>query len=269
MRSTLPVILCIITLCISTSFAQEPAQEITNSIGMKLKLIPKGTFKMGSAANDPDADLDEPQHQVTFTQDFYIGEFEVTQSQYEKVIGSNPSQFPRNKNIDRSNYPVEQISWEDAVAFCQGLSNLPDEKAAGRVYRLPTEAEWEYACRAGSQAAFCFGDDARLLNQYAWFDKNGEGQTHPVGLKRPNDWGLYDMHGNAWEWVADWYEVYPRKSVTDPKGPRSGTDRVYRGASWNYNPGYLRSANRTATSPKVRGFEFLSISFRIALDPPK
>jgi formylglycine-generating enzyme required for sulfatase activity len=247
--------------------AQTP-KELTNSIGMKLKLIPKGTFDMGSAANDPGADLDEPLHQVTLSRDFYIGQFEVTQSQYKDVLGTNPSQFPRDKKIDPANYPVEGVSWLDAVEFCQRLSELPEEKKAGRIYRLPTEAEWEYACRAGSPAAFCFGNDPQLLSKYAWFDKNGGGQTHPVGLKRPNDWGLYDMHGNAWEWVADWYEVYPRKSVTDPKGPRSGKDRVYRGASWNYSPDYHRSANRTATAPTFRGFEFLSISFRVAIDPP-
>jgi formylglycine-generating enzyme required for sulfatase activity len=142
---------------------------------------------------------------------------------------------------------------------------LPDEKKAGRIYRLPTEAEWEYACRAGSQAAFCFGDDTQLLRQYAWFDKNGGGQTHPAGLKRPNTWGLYDVHGNAWEWVADWYEVYPRKIVTDPKGPRYGKNRVYHGASFDYSPDHHRSANCTATTPEFRG---LGISFRVVLDLP-
>jgi formylglycine-generating enzyme required for sulfatase activity len=246
--------------------AQSP-KEITNSIGMKMVLIPKGTFDMGSAATDRGADLDEPQHQVTLSRDFYIGQFEVTQSQYEEVMGTNSNQFPRDKKIDPSNYPVA-LSWTDAAKFCKQLSGLPEEKKAGRIYRLPTEAEWEYACRAGSPAAFCFGDDTQLLRQYAWFDKNGDGQTHPVGLKRPNDWGLYDMHGNAWEWVADWYEVYSRKSVTDPQGPRSGTDRVYRGGSVNYSPGYLRSANRTATAPTFDGFEFLPIGFRVSLDLP-
>ena len=246
--------------------AQSP-KEITNSIGMKMVLIPKGTFDMGSAATDRGADLDEPQHQVTLSRDFYIGQFEVTQSQYEEVMGTNPNQFPRDKKIDPSNYPVA-LSWTDAAKFCKQLSGLPEEKKAGRIYRLPTEAEWEYACRAGSPAAFCFGDDTSLLRQYAWFDKNGDEQTHPVGLKRPNDWGLYDMHGNAWEWVADWYEVYSRKNVTDPQGPRSGTDRVYRGGSVNYSPGYLRSANRTATAPTFDGFEFLPIGFRVSLDLP-
>jgi len=155
--------------------AQAP-KEITNSIGMKMVLIPKGTFDMGSAATDRGADLDEPQHQVTLSRDFYIGQFEVTQSQYEEVMGTNPNQFPRDKKIDPSNYPVA-LSWTDAAKFCKQLSGLPEEKKAGRIYRLPTEAEWEYACRAGSPAAFCFGDDTQLLSQYAWFDKNGDKQT--------------------------------------------------------------------------------------------
>jgi formylglycine-generating enzyme required for sulfatase activity len=188
-----------------------PLKEITNSIGMKLVLIPKGTFTMGSPENEAGRIEDEGEHQVTISRDYYLGVYEVTQEQYEQVMGTNPSYFqgdhvaerdPKTgvvKEIDSSNHPVEQVSWEDAVEFCERLSELPEEKAAGRVYRLPTEAEWEYACRAGTNTKYSFGDDEGQLGDYAWFEANSGG-THPVGQKQPNAWGLYDTHGNVFEW---------------------------------------------------------------------
>jgi formylglycine-generating enzyme required for sulfatase activity len=175
-------------------------REITNSIGMKLVLIPKGTFTMGSPENEQvgelSRELDEPQHEVTISQDYYLGVYEVTQAQYKKVMGENPSSFqganvaerdPQTgrvlKEIDSSNHPVEMVSWQDAVKFCQRLSELPEEKKAGRVYRLPTEAEWEYACRAGSKKAFSFGNGVKSLSDHAWYRENSNLQTHPVGEK--------------------------------------------------------------------------------------
>ena len=236
------------------------SDELVNSIGMKLVRISKGEFAMGSARGNPSSDGDERQHAVTITRDYFLGAFEVTQSQYERVMGRNPSLV----KADGENRPVDRVSWNDAVAFCERLSQLPEEKAAGRSYRLPSEAEWEYACRAGSPDEYAFGNDTRLLGEYAWYSGNSGIDSHPVGQKKPNAWGLYDMHGNAWEWCADWYERYSGRPAIDPTGPSDGTDRVYRGGSVGYSATYSRSANRTATSPSWKGF----VSFRVAMDAP-
>jgi formylglycine-generating enzyme required for sulfatase activity len=167
--------------------AQSP-KEITNSIGVKLVLIPKGIFTMGSPESEKGHDESETQHEVTISKDYYLGVTEVTQGQYEKVMGTNPSYFQKReiRKSDSSMYPVEQVSWEDAVEFCKKLSDLPEEKNAGRVYRLPTEAEWEYACRAGSKSAYSFGESSKSLGDYAWFNRNSNSQTHPVGEKKAN-----------------------------------------------------------------------------------
>ena len=245
------------------TYAQSP-KTITNSIGMKLVLIPKGTFMMGSPIEEEGAENDEEQHQVTIGKDYYLGVTEVTQGQYEKVMGTNPSYFQKRviRKSDSSMYPVEQVSWEDAVEFCKKLSDLPEEKKAGRVYRLPTEAEWEYACRAGSKAAYSFGANSKTLGDYAWFGENSGGQTHPVGEKKANAWGLYDMHGNVWEWCSDWYGVYPKGSVSDPSGPSEGSDRVDRGGSWINGAANCRSARRSGYDPSDRSFNY---GFRVAL----
>jgi formylglycine-generating enzyme required for sulfatase activity len=238
-------------ICISSSgclVAQGNAKVITNSIGMKLVLIPKGTFTMGA----PIEEGFEEQHQVSISKDYYLGVTEVTQGQYEKVMGVNPSHRQKRdirqkrvipKSVS-SMCPVEQVSWEDAVEFCKRLSELPEEKKAGRVYRLPTEAEWEYACRAGSKTAFYFGDESFNLSGYAWHAANSDYQTHPVGEKKPNAWGLYDMHGNVWEWCSDRYGDYPEGAVTDPVGPEEGSIRVNRGGSWDRGAEDCRSAAR-------------------------
>ncbi len=244
--------------------AQSP-KEITNSIGMKLVLIPKGTFMMGSPESEKGRDKDdETQHEVTISKDYYLGVIEVTQGQYEKVMGTNPSHFQKQfiRKSDSSMYPVEQVSWEDAVEFCKKLSELPEEKKAGRVYRLPTEAEWEYACRAGSKAAYSFGANSKTLGDYAWFGENSVRQTHPVGEKKANAWGLYDMHGNVWEWCSDWYGKYPKGSVSDPSGPSDGSARVIRGGSWDSEAAYCRSADRIRGDPSNR---YDSLGFRVAL----
>ena len=246
--------------------AQSP-KTITNSIGMKLVLIPKGTFQMGSPIEEAGADDDEEQHQVTISKDYYLGVTEVTQGQYEKVMGTNPSYFQKRviRKSDSSMYPVEQVSWEDAVEFCKRLSDLPEEKAASRVYRLPTEAEWEYACRAGSKTAYSFGEGSKSLGDYAWFDGNSNTQTHPVGEKKANAWGLYDMHGNVWEWCSDWYGEYPKGAVSDPVGPREGSYRVGRGGSWSDGAALCRSALRGRSDPSDRDNDFYG--FRLALSP--
>ena len=185
--------LAFVLLIFADQLQSQPPKTITNSIGMKLVLIPKGTFQMGSPIEEAGADDDEALHQVTISKDYYLGVTEVTQGQYEKVMGTNPSYFQKRVigKSDSSMYPVEQVSWEDAVEFCKKLSDLPEEKAAGRVYRLPTEAEWEYACRAGSKTAYSFGKSSKSLGDYAWFDGNSNGQTPPVGEKKANAWGLY------------------------------------------------------------------------------
>jgi formylglycine-generating enzyme required for sulfatase activity len=248
---------------------------LTNSIDMKLVLIPKGTFMMGSPPDEKGSEEDERRHEVTISRDYHLGMHEVTQAQYKKIMGKNPSHFQGNavaerhpetnrvvKDVDSANHPVEQVSWEDAVEFCQRLSALPEEKKAGRVYRLPTEAEWEYACRAGSQTAHSFGSDEKSLVNFGWYDSNSKGMTHAVGLKKANAWGLYDMHGNVWEWCADRYGEYPKGSATDPRGPEAGSDRVDRGGSWLLVAVFCRSANRFRCDPS---FRYDSLGFRVAL----
>jgi formylglycine-generating enzyme required for sulfatase activity len=262
-----------------TATAQEgvvPANEprsiagrklVENSIGMKFVRIPKGTFLMGSPPDEEGSSDEERQHEVTLTRDFYLGVYEVTQAQYKKVMGKNPSYFTGDKvaerhpqtgrfvkDVDSANHPVEIVSHDDAVEFCRRLSERADEKAAGRRYRLPTEAEWEYACRAGSNTAFSFGNGSADLGSHAWYRANRNGMTHAVGGKKPNAFGLYDMHGNVWEWCSDWYDenYYASSPATDPKGPDSGSFRVLRGGSWDNEPGGVRCASRNCLTPRRR-----------------
>ena len=207
---------------------------------MSFKPLPVGTFMMGEG---------KEAHQVKLlTQVFELGIYEVTQEQYEKVMGTNPSNFKGRQN------PVENVSWDDAVEFCRKLSALPAEKSAGYVYRLPTEAEWEYACRAGTKTDYSFGNSDAELGDYGWYDENSGKTTHPVGGKKPNAWGLYDMHGNVREWCQDWYGDYPSGSVTDPTGAASGSIRVNRGGSWNYYSANCRSARRSRNTPDNRNY---------------
>ncbi len=224
--------------------------ESAEAIGMDFKLIPSGMFTMGAGSYE---------HQVTLTQAFKIGVHEVTQLQYEQVMGVNPSKF------NGANNPVEMVSWEDAVEFCRRLSDLPAEKAAGNVYRLPTEAEWEYACRAGSTTKFSFGDDESDLGDYGWYGDNYDGgETHPVGDKQPNSWGLYDMHGNVEEWCQDWYGDYASVSVTDPSGVTSGSDRVSRGGCWYFTAWNCSSFTRYWYPTSYRSNY---CGFRVSLSP--
>jgi formylglycine-generating enzyme required for sulfatase activity len=269
MPRTLPMLLSSLlifgTIQLGCQVDVQSPNAITNSIGMKLVLIPKGTFQMGSPIEEEGASNDEEQHHVTISKDYYLGVTEVTQGQYEKVMGTNPSYFQKRviRKSDSSMYPVEQVSWEDAVEFCKKLSDLPEEKKAGRVYRLPTEAEWEYACRAGSKTAYSFGESSKSLGDYAWISGNSNDQTHPVGEKKANARGLYDMHGNVWEWCSDWYGEYPKGAVSDPVGPREGSIRVIRGGGWYGGAARCRSADRRWIAPSLRG----SGGFRVALSP--
>jgi len=206
---------------------------------IKMKLIPTGTFTMGSPENDEDRYEDEIQHQVTLSKPFYMGIYPVTQEEYLKVMGNNPSQFKDGMK------PVEKVSWDDAVAFCKKLTEITNE-----TYRLPTEAEWEYACRAGTSTRFYWGDDD--INDYAWYDKNSNRETHPVGQKKPNGFGLYDMIGNVLELCEDWYGYYKEGEVTDPVGSGTGQYRVLRGGSWGFNSRFCRSSYRYGSLPADR-----------------
>jgi formylglycine-generating enzyme required for sulfatase activity len=242
--------------------AQAP-KEITNSIGMKLVLIPKGTFMMGSPKSEQGRNENENQHEVTISKDYYLGVYEVTQAQYEKVMRKNPSHFQGPKvGNENADLPVDNVSWDDAVEFCKKLSDLPEEKKVGREYRLPTEAEWEYACRAGSKTAYSFDDEEGLLPEYGWFSRNSSRRTHTVGLLEPNAWGLHDMHGNVWEWCSDRYGDYPKGAVSDTSGPKEGSYRVIRGGSWGYGAAYCESAYRLWRSPELRDS---ALGFRVAL----
>jgi formylglycine-generating enzyme required for sulfatase activity len=176
---------------------------------------------------------DKPAHRVTITRPFYVGRTEVTQAQWQAVMGGTPSLFTG------AALPVEQVSWNDCQAFVKKVS-----AAAGQTCRLPSEAEWEYACRAGSGSAYSFGDDEAQLGAHAWFDANSASTTHPVGGKKPNRWGLHDMHGNVWEWCQDWHGDYGSVSQEDPDGAEKGGLRVLRGGGWDFNPVHCRSAYR-------------------------
>jgi formylglycine-generating enzyme required for sulfatase activity len=251
--------------------------DITNSIGIKFKLIPAGTFTMGSTSGQlrrikarqrTDEYLERiageaPSHPVGLTWPFYLGIFEVTQGEYERIVGSNPSRFKESG----SNAPVEQVSWDEAARFCELLSKLPAEKTARRTYRLPTEAEWEYAARAGATTLYFFGDNEELLSAYAWWARNADKKTHPVGQRKANPFGLHDMYGNVWEWCADWFAPYSQSTQTDPVGPPSGAGRVLRGGSWaGWDAGNFRSAFRNVGSV---GIHHVSYGFRIASDVPR
>ncbi|MEO8425537.1 MAG: formylglycine-generating enzyme family protein [Verrucomicrobiota bacterium] len=218
-------------------------------------------FLMGSPATEDGRDFDEgPQTLVTLTKAFSMGQHEVTQGEYLAVMGSNPSAATGD-----TNRPVEQVSWDDAQSYCLKLTAL--EVAAGRIpptslYRLPTEAEWESAARAGSTNRFSFGDDPDYvhLGEHAWFAANSDGTPHPVATKQSNPSGLYDMAGNVWEWCQDWYGSYPGGTRTDPTGPASGIERVIRGGSYYYDGWLCRSAARNAFRPGTRSPQ---IGFRV------
>jgi formylglycine-generating enzyme required for sulfatase activity len=273
--------------------------EITNSIGMKLVLIPPGEFTMGSSPEEIAFEVEEgkklklrqaelgefrnegPRHRVRISRPFYLAECPVTQDEYEKVMGVNPSDFaahpidpssfkpPLNKEAiqwrrdciakvagrDTRRHPVEMVTWDEAAEFCRRLSQTPAEQAARRVFRLPTEAEWEYACRAGSTTRWYGANDEAELAQYAWFKDPGDVMTHPVGRKKPNAWGLFDMHGAVRQWCADWFgeDYFAQSPATDPGGPPAGRNRVVRGGDWLCFRYYARCAFRGSRGIDYRG----------------
>ena len=277
--------------------------EMTNSLGMKFVLIPPGEFTMGSTAEEIDNILQKaeqkgisrvflrnipsqgPSHPVAMRKAFYLGTCEVTQAQYERIAGANPSSFSaQGANSDRvsgqntNDYPVETVSWDEAAEFCKALSARPEEQGKGRVYRLPTEAEWEYACRAGTTTAYWFGDDGANLGQHAWWGGNsrpppdtngpqvsGDRRTpHAVGQKEPNPWRLHDVYGNVGEWCSDWFGPYTASSAEDPQGSSSGKERVCRGNAWGaiFAFDYISAARRGG----VPGRRSHATGFRVVLE---
>ncbi len=224
---------------------------------MKFVRILPGKFLMGSPPQEKGRGRDEgPQHEVEITKPFYLGIYEVTQAQYEKIVGKNAAYFGKCGG----DCPVENVTWEEVQVFIQKLNAKENTKK----YRLPTEAEWEYACRAGTETAFSFGNDRNLLNDYAWFARNAEDRTHQVGKKEPNAWGLHDMHGNVEEWVQDWYGNYSPEPQVDPKGTKSRNEKVFRGGSWFWNERVSRCAHRA--SDGIDDWS-LKVGFRLVRDP--
>jgi formylglycine-generating enzyme required for sulfatase activity len=256
-------------------------KTITNSIGMRFVRIPAGKFTMGSPEGEGYNRHERPQHEVEITKAFYMGFFEVTQKQYRTVMGSNPSWFSKDgkgkdkvAGMDTDDFPVEMVRWEDAQAFLRKLSELPEEKKNGRKYRLPTEAEWEYACRGGTSSYQTFHYGNSLSSTQANFSGSapyggaakgpGLGRTCKVGSYKPNAIGLYDMHGNVWEWCSDWYDrdYYGNSPRVDPPGPASGSVRVLRGGAWDSIGSDCRSAWREGRMP---GLQYSNFGFRAAL----
>ncbi|MCY3023674.1 MAG: formylglycine-generating enzyme family protein [Planctomycetota bacterium] len=250
------------------------ALDLGGGVKLELVFIGPGKFSMGSPATEAKRSPDnETQHQVTLTQPFYMAKYPVTQEQFEALMGKNPSTTKGARN------PVDMVSWNDAQDFCTKLS-----KKAAKTVRLPTEAEWEYACRAGSTTTYYFGAGEAGLGEYCWFKDNSEDKpggdkkafagkmTHPVGSKRPNAWGLYDMHGNVCQWCEDWFEKYTEQAVVDPQGPAQGERHVLRGGSCNLPAADCRTAFRIAYPPDrfsghVGGFGFRVVVAAAAKTP--
>ena len=249
MKGIMRFFIMIAMLIAASSFVIDAAAQdkifTSTTIGAQFVLIPAGTFMMGDAVL----------HQVVISKPYYMQVTEVTQAQWRKVMGSNPSMF----NTCGDDCPVDNISWVDVQEFIRRIN----QKEGVNKYRLPTEAEWEFACRAGSVTKDAPGGKEDEFGNYAWYDANSERKTHPVATKKPNAWGLYDMHGNVSEWCQDWYDDYPGDAVTDPKGPSSGQHKVMRGGSWLGSTVTLRSTFRSEDYPVVRSND---IGFRLVRD---
>ncbi|HOW65365.1 MAG TPA: formylglycine-generating enzyme family protein [Candidatus Paceibacterota bacterium] len=234
----------------------QPPPEMTGMVW-----IQPGTFTMGSPPTEGGSKDERPQTVVTLTQGFWMGKCEVTQLEYEALMKVNPSSWKGDT------LPVECVNWQDAREYCARLTEnqrTMGQLPTGYAYRLPTEAEWEYACRAGTISRFSHGEEESQLNLYAWYLTNSESKTHPVGTKLANPWGLHDMHGNVWEWCQDWYGVYPGGQVTDPKGSPTGSLRMIRGGGWYLDAKRCRSAYRFFVSPDIQVY---SLGFRVILAP--
>ena len=247
-----------ITFPLQAQQKKDPPKNFTNSLGMKFVWIPPGTFMMGSPKEEIGRGQYESQHKVTLTKGFYMGVYTVTQEQWKEIMGNNPSGFKGEKNL-----PVEKVSWDDCQAYIKKLRGK-DKK----VYRLPSEAEWEYCCRAGTKTPFHFGEtiftDQANYNGNVAYGTGKKGvnreKTTPVGSFPANPWGLHDMHGNVWEWCQDWLGDYPQNDVVDPQGPNWGKYRVLRGGSWFNYPENCRSAFRGRDGPGIRSF---NVGFRL------
>ncbi|MBR2428184.1 MAG: SUMF1/EgtB/PvdO family nonheme iron enzyme [Lentisphaeria bacterium] len=278
------------TVALKKSISDDTVITLSNGVLLEMVKIKAGTFMMGSPSSESGRSNDEKQHQVTLSKDYWLGKYEVTQAQWRAIMGNNPSRFKGD------NRPVECINWDEAKQFCDKLN----ERYAGKLPRgykfdLPTEAQWEYACRAGTTTALNSGEDMRIIGKnnspnldlVGWYGGNcgrdfelsngydisgwpekqysdTRGGTHPVGRKQPNNWGLYDMHGNVYEWCRDWYGDYSDGAVVDPVGPRTGSNRVIRGGGWSIYARYCRSAGRITDSP---GDRYYFLGFRLALVP--
>ncbi|MBY0228053.1 MAG: SUMF1/EgtB/PvdO family nonheme iron enzyme [Gemmataceae bacterium] len=259
---------------------KRPPRRIANSVGMEFAYVPPGRSLQGAPKEEKGNDGNERLRAVVLTRPCYLGIHEVTQKQYRRLMKDDPSAFSAKgkraaevRGLDTDDFPVESVSWEDAVAFCEVLSRLPDERKAGRAYRLPTEAEWEHACRAGTRTAFAFGD--RLSSRQANFDGGKPYDAPkgpwlrrpcPVGSHKPNAWGLHDMHGNVREWTLDRYERdLPPGPLVDPTGPETGRQRVVRGGAWSFGGDDQRSARRRPGPP---GHKSENLGFRVLLVAP-
>ncbi len=253
-------------------------KSFTNSIGMEFTSIQPGTFRMGSPDSDKDASSDEkPQHEVEITKGYYLGTYPVTRGQFAAFVKDAGYQTEAEKAGDKETWrdqdfsgysqsdidPVVCVSWNDAKTFCEWLS-----KKDGRTYKLPTEAEWEYACRAGTQTVYSFGDDDAKLGDYAWYDLNSDFHTHPVGGKKPNPWGLYDMQGSVQQWCADYYGVdyYAKRFIKDPQNTNSGPGVVVRGGSWGSVIPWVESRSAYREDLPLT-FRQSTIGFRVVLRP--
>jgi formylglycine-generating enzyme required for sulfatase activity len=225
-------------------------QAVSQTVTIEFVWIPPGVFRMGETGTE--------QVQVTLTRGFWMSKYPVTQRQYEALTGTNPSHFKKS-GMDA---PVECVSWNEAVAYCAKLGRHQQEIGGGPpvAYRLPTEAEWEYACRAGGSGDFFFGNEAYKVSEYAWYSYNSDKTTHPVGEKKPNAWELHDMHGNVWEWCQDWHGPYPKGPVNDPVGQTTGIARVVRGGSFFVDSSKLRCGHRGFNVPIARGS---GVGFRV------
>ncbi|MCP4402319.1 MAG: formylglycine-generating enzyme family protein [bacterium] len=228
--------------------------------GMELIWIPAGCFQMGCVSGMQCRNTEKPVHEVCLD-GFWMGRYEVTQKQWQQVMGKNPSHFKEARlDRDTSNYPVEGISWNDVQKFLQKVNARVEQE----MYRLPSEAEWEYAARAGTETVYSFGNDMNSLGEYAWYSKNSGDTTHPVGQLKPNIWGLYDMHGNVGEWCHDWYDAtyYSHSPKENPPGPASGSGRVSRGGLWFSLDRGCRSALRGTA-----GLQGGDLGFRLVRTP--
>jgi formylglycine-generating enzyme required for sulfatase activity len=264
------------------------SQDYVNFLGMHFKSLEAGSFTMGSCnltekereenrirkltgkkpikpkcpngsiVDETATDSEIPKHIIKIRKEFQIGVYEVTFGEFKEYLKEareiSNTEFQKYNNLG-DNYPVVMVSWIDIQGFIKWLNGHKPESDEGS-YRLPTEAEWEFACRAGSNTIYCFGDSKDKLGEYAWFEENSDGRPHQTGQKKPNSWGIYDMHGNVWEWVQDWFdpEYYLKSPILDPQGPKNGTHKVVRGGGCYRYAGYCRSAYRYSLPPDDRHF---------------